>query len=78
MHKSALINGNAAALLIADFTSKFISQSTPSQHQSNTISITIATRASLLAEGVLEMEYDVAQDRSLEEICRKDSEPFVL
>ena len=49
MHNSQLVNGNAAPLLIADFTQRFISQSTPNQAQLNTISITIATRASLLA-----------------------------
>jgi hypothetical protein len=49
MHNSLLVNGNAAPLLIADFTQKFISQLTPSQTLNNTISITIATRASLLA-----------------------------
>ena len=49
MHNSQLVNGNAGPLLIADFTQSFISQLTPSQALNNTISITIATRASLLA-----------------------------
>ena len=42
------LNGNAAALVIADFTEAFISQSTPSQGFINTISITTATRVVLL------------------------------
>jgi hypothetical protein len=42
-------NGNAAPLLVADFTQKFISQSTPNQAHINTLSLTIATRASLFS-----------------------------
>jgi hypothetical protein len=41
--------GNAAPLLIADFLIKAVGQSTPSAYANNTISVTIRTRAALLA-----------------------------
>ena len=50
MQKSSDVNGNAAPLLVADFTRKTISQSTPSQGFQNTLTITLASRASLLAQ----------------------------